>query len=237
MTPCCMMTSTDGVKHSRFFFLLLSLLLSLVFTPPGVSLIDETNSNTKEKTSEKISAGRRKHSHRGRARECQLPDEILLESFLQNVTGDRDETWSTSFPACQWRNVTCNNEGKVSEIVWATEKLKGTLRWESLPSTVEHITLTSPDFDRSLLIGTIDFSLLPRGLKTIDIKGNSFKGPLNLTILPPHLETANFSENDFSGTLDLTQLPPTLTRRQKAVYLADPIEWFGGSHKAIRRND
>ena len=196
------MTSTDGVKHSRFFFLLLSLLLSLVFTPPGVSLLDED--------ADEVSKSAEKRLHLGRVSDHRFPDEVSLERFLQHVTGDRDETWSSAYPACQWRGVTCNREGKVTGINWNTEKLQGTLHWENLPSTVEYLYLQSSSDKQSLLGGTLDLSVLPRGLKTIDLTENNFYGPLDLTALPSHLEQADFSLNNFSGSLDLTRLPSTL---------------------------
>ena len=101
-----MMTSTDGVKHSRFFFLLLSLLLSLVFTPPGVSLLDEDAGE--------VSKSAEKRLHLGRVSEHRFPDEVSLERFVRNVSGDRDETWSSDYSACQWEGVTCNIGGQKS---------------------------------------------------------------------------------------------------------------------------
>ena len=139
-------------------------------------------------------------------------DEVWLGRFLQNVTGDRDKTWSSAYPACQWKGVTCNREGEVTGINWNTVGLQGTLHWENLPSTVEHLLLwiRGRSDKQTRLGGTLDLSVLPRGLKTIYLAGHSFYGPLELTALPPHLEEANFSLNYFSGSLDLTRLPSTL---------------------------
>ena len=184
----------------------------MVFTSHGVTFLDETDLNTKrpEQDVDNISPGKRKRSHLGRVHGRQLPDEFSIERFIQNVTGERDESWSSAYPAYQWKGVTCNREGKVTGIEWNTTKLQGTLHWENLPSTVEHLSLRGKCYAYSLLGGTLDLSVLPRGLKTIDLAGNSFYGPLDLTALPPHLETAIFYGNDFSGSVDLAALPPRL---------------------------
>ena len=153
---------------------------------------------------------KKKRLHLGRVRGHKLPDELLLEGFLQNVTGWRGKTWSAAYPACQWKGVTCDKEGRVTGINWNTVELQGTPHWENLPSTVEHLLLRGRFDKQTRLGGTLDLSVLPRGLKTIYLSGHSFYGPLELTALPPHLEKADFSGNNFEGSLDLTRLPSTL---------------------------
>ena len=187
-------------------------MLTLLFTPHGVSFLDETASSKIEQHFDEESPGKRKRSYRDRIQDLQLSDELLLDAFLRNVTGSRDCTWSKDNPACQWRNVTCNKEGRVSEIRWNTQKLQGTLHWESLPSTIENLTLNNKDYVTSDLCGTINLSVLPRGLKCIHILKIKFGGSLVLTALPPQLEELMIYQTNLSGSLDLTRLPPTLTK-------------------------
>ena len=212
MTLNYVQISNDGSRTRFSFCLFLGFILAVLFTPQGVSLADETELNTKKQDTGNISTGKKKRSHRGRVRNAQLPDEFLLERFFQNVTGERDKTWSSTQPACQWKDVACSKEGRVTGIYWNTEKLQGAPYWENLPSTVEHLYLQSSSDKQSYLGGTLDLSVLPRGLKTFYLAGNSFQGPLDLTALPPHLETATFFGNNFSGSLDLTRLPSPLKR-------------------------
>ena len=98
MTLNYVQISNDGGRTRFSFCLFLGFLLAVLFTPQGVSLLDETELNTKKQDTGNISTGRKQHSQLGRVRNSQLTDEFLLESFLKNVTGGRSQTWLQPTP-------------------------------------------------------------------------------------------------------------------------------------------
>jgi len=147
------------------------------------------------------------HSHTGRVRGANLPQEYELAKFTQDIEKPHP-SWNTSTPACEWKCVTCEDAIHVTEINWsafAFERLSGTLQWDWLPRT-----LTACRLWDTQLTGGVKLDTLPPQLSTLILWNNDFTGNLDLEHMPHTLEELAVGSNRFEGSVELTSLPRNL---------------------------
>mmetsp|Transcript_20898 Transcript_20898/g.28813 ORF Transcript_20898/g.28813 Transcript_20898/m.28813 type:complete len:221 (-) Transcript_20898:52-714(-) len=157
-----------------------------------------------------------------RVRDTLLPLEYTLSRFVGNLV-DKEESWTETTPACEWRFVRCNAEKQVTAFEWDNNEpcillsdsddcaypesptLEGELLWEYIPHTLISFTATLQN-----LVGPVQLPMLPNRLMVFKIGSNECSGPLDLTDLPSALELLHLDHNRFEGEIDLTRLPGCL---------------------------
>ena len=132
------------------------------------------------------------------------PPEYQLAHLIENVKLHRP-SWNIDTPACRWSGITCDEEGRVTEIEWHRFRLSGILRWEFLPHALVILKLYSNGLE-----GEVPFTELPPKLLNFCIDGNFFRGKADFTALPGNIAYMVLSNNNFSGEICLTKLPQTL---------------------------
>ena len=143
-------------------------------------------------------------SRLGKIRGVHLPTEYELEKLIRGVQNPHS-SWSANTPACEWHEVTCNEEGDVTRIEWSGLGLRGTLDWKHIPKTAKYVDVMNNEIE-----GTLELSALPRELEKFWAGENKLSGSLQFCDLPPTLEILNLSENYFTGHADLSCLPSEL---------------------------
>ena len=119
--------------------------------------------------------------HLGRFDYSSLPQQASMEILIDGITnreklcGNKDEPKDIK----EWKKVTLNEKGEVTEIKWGFLGLIGVIFLQWLPSTVRVFDLWN-----NFLTGTIDLCHLPETLNIIDTSFNTFNGTLNLENLP-----------------------------------------------------
>ena len=89
---------------------------------------------------------------------------------VSNVT-NKDRTWSSSTPACQWLGITCDPDGSVRQIIWQNMGLGGVLDLATLPYNLQKL-----DVFNNQLTGNPNFAGLPKGLYDLDLLNNALFG-------------------------------------------------------------
>uniref|UniRef100_A0A7S4PEA9 Leucine-rich repeat protein n=1 Tax=Paramoeba aestuarina TaxID=180227 RepID=A0A7S4PEA9_9EUKA len=96
-------------------------------------------------------------------------------------------------------------EGECTLINWSKHDLRGCIRLECLPNTVEEV-----DVQINFLTGEVNLTDLPRSMVSLNVSDNVFTGYVALTSLPHNLKRLNICRNQFCGSLDMTSLPSGL---------------------------
>ena len=142
----------------------------------------------------------------GRVKGVPLPQEFVLSRMLANIRNPSG-SWVTNVPACSWFGVQCAPDGRVVGFDCERLRLKGSVRWESLPYALRRFNAHI-----NHLNGEIDLTRLPQRLESLDASYNSFEGTIILTELPPTMTVLNLSANQLSGWVIFSSLPPGLKR-------------------------
>ena len=145
-------------------------------------------------------------------------DQMRMERFVAHLSGVARSQLTDSTGAfqdvCKWPDVRCNKQKRVVHIRWA-EKVwaHGSVCLDDLPPSLMTLSL-SRDFpfgamDESIE-GTLNASLLPRSLTSIDLSENSFSKEIKFSALPPLLQSLILARNYFTGSAALHRLPKNL---------------------------
>ena len=161
-----------------------------------------------------------------------LSQQELMELFIfglnepEKICGNRDDP----VDVCEWKGITCNDDGEVEEFHWInkTENGTGTLGFEFLPWSMKTVrmfinalsgTIQLADLpgmmeelllDGNQLTGSLELDRLPADVQGLALNSNKFTGEVSLENLPKCLEYLSLAENQLSGTICLTALPPAL---------------------------
>ena len=150
-----------------------------------------------------------------------LPQEYSLYQLIQNTTNTH-VSWSASTVACEWDGAYCIDD-KVVRLNWSGRGIRGTLRWEHLPSTLLFFDAGEdsdfPTFGNfymhdvicNSLCGELPFEVLPKSLEYLYVGRNKLIGSFNGKDLPHHLVELYLHDNEFDGTIHFPSLPQTLT--------------------------
>ena len=142
----------------------------------------------------------------GRVRGAELPQEYELMRFVAHVK-QLDATWNSSTPACEWKDMTCEDGVHVTHIRWSYSNLSGSFNWDSLPRTLISFSVWT-----NKLEGSVHLDGLPPSLTHLHLPNNAFTGSLDLQSLPSMLIELFLGENEFVGSVDLDRLPMTLVK-------------------------
>ncbi|GAX12567.1 hypothetical protein FisN_13Lh016 [Fistulifera solaris] len=165
----------------------------------------------------------------------------------KSCTYDRSSTpFLKPYDECAWDGVTCNDDGKVTQIVLfgrpADSLLNGIVKWKQssqkvgmLTSEIRTLTelsvLVIEGFDLS---GSIDHVINPslKNLRTIRLGGNSLTGSLPGQIwrIYPNLEVLDLSNNELSGPIpqSIGRIPSLKTLNLRKNKITGQIPSFIG---------
>mmetsp|Transcript_20869 Transcript_20869/g.32553 ORF Transcript_20869/g.32553 Transcript_20869/m.32553 type:complete len:290 (-) Transcript_20869:73-942(-) len=169
----------------------------------------------------------------GRVDKSSLPQETLMELLLSTINSEGREIISGSEenpkPLSDWHGIRMSPTDEVTEIVWTSLALEGSLEFQWIPDTVItfHVygdrfygTVDWPALQESnvqrlnigdnRLVGTFAVELLPNSIRFVAVSKNKFDGSLQLPQLPRNMTELFAYENNLHGTLQLTNLPKTL---------------------------
>ena len=131
-----------------------------------------------------------------------LPQEYDLVRFIKGMENVHP-SWVITTPACEWKDVYCDANGRVDQVLWGNMGISGVVEWGTLPYSVRKLNLGC-NFE---LGGTVDLGSFPQCVEEIGLFACSFVGALYLTSLPTALLRLNTAQNMLSGLLDFTKLP------------------------------
>jgi len=138
-----------------------------------------------------------------------LPQEYQLAKLIADLE-NIDDSWCTETPACEWSDVDCDEDEKISNISWSEYDLVGKIHLEYLPLSLEGFAARANE-----LSGTVPMDQLPPDLDTLILMYNILDGELDMTSLPKNLVGLYLSQNQFTGNVCLTRLPVGM----KYIYL------------------
>ena len=168
----------------------------------------------------------------GKARRFTLPQELVMEKFIQGIQNP-DDSWKVDKPVSTWKGVNCEEHGEITSISWPGEALKGTVSFQDLPQTLLELNLADRVFHcgelENFFEGEVPFDKLPPGLIKFDLGNNLFSGSVNLVHLPESLEDLRLNHNKFSGLVEFHSLPPALS----VLYLEWNIGLYGLINKRV----
>ena len=133
------------------------------------------------------------------------PNDFTALLFMTLQITNKDPTWSQLTPACQWKGITCNADGRVKQIVWYNMNLGGYANLTTLPRGLQQL-----DLSYNQLTGNPSLTNLPQGLQQLDLDRNQLTGQPFLATLPKGLQQLYLSFNQLTGTPDLATLPQGL---------------------------
>ena len=144
----------------------------------------------------------------GRFDASSIPDQVHMEELIQDLSIPSKQSYKDPngdmLDACTWSGVTCDDEGRVTEVEF-NRALSGVIALRSIPP---HVTSFSVRW--TSLVATLITAELPVGLRNLTLFANKFFGSVNFRTLPEYLEKMDIAENSFTGSADLTVLPKTL---------------------------
>ena len=91
-------------------------------------------------------------------RSSDLKSMLSLTSEITN----KDPSWSSTVPVCQWKGVLCTATGSVFQIAWGERRLGGFANLTTLPDGLLQLTL-----DSNQLTGNPNLASLPHGLQVL----------------------------------------------------------------------
>ena len=107
-----------------------------------------------------------------------------------------------------WNGVECDTNGSVVKIDWSMKNWAcGKVSLDLLPPKLITLDIRMGLFSSWQVRGTISTFLLPRGLETLIISGQSFSGTIDLSALPSPMTTFEAYFNSFEGSINLECLP------------------------------
>ena len=164
----------------------------------------------------------------GRVDHSSLSDQTLMEMLFKDLPDKATQKFKDQdgfyLDVCQWRNITCDDEGNVVRIRKCDAV--GSVAFAHIPPKVKifHMSLAgivgtieacdlpqrTEEFDvgDNKLEGTFDFANSPVGIRELSIYKNNFSGGADLENLPKPMTHLWIHDNKFSGSLCLTNLPP-----------------------------
>ena len=131
----------------------------------------------------------------GRFDASMLTDHQMMELFFTPEDTDTLQRYNALYfdfddcgrdDACTWLGVTCSSKGHVVEIEWKERDVVvcGSIDFSKLPRCVKTVYLVA-----EALYGEVDTSVLPRSLESFKLQNCEFTGSLDMRILPPHLKS------------------------------------------------
>ena len=157
----------------------------------------------------------RSSSRRGKVSRANLPPEFSLSRMVQDLE-NAPAQWTRDTPASQWTGVRVSPSGEVATIEWNGMELKGPMRWEHTPASVEVIACgwdrTRRLGLRNQLTGKLQLASLPGGLESLDLSFNELEGNLEAALLPRAMKKLDVEWNNFSGVFDFEAVPSSLVK-------------------------
>jgi hypothetical protein len=118
----------------------------------------------------------------------------------------RHTSWNAGNPVCSWQGVVCTGD-RVTEFSWINKNCEGALNFSVLPRKLKVLDISGNAFT-----GQLNVELLPIGMTRLKLQQNRFSGPLDLAVLPIGMTELDIGGNLFNGTLNLKTLPASLTK-------------------------
>mmetsp|Transcript_26401 Transcript_26401/g.41088 ORF Transcript_26401/g.41088 Transcript_26401/m.41088 type:complete len:268 (-) Transcript_26401:47-850(-) len=131
--------------------------------------------------------------------------ELLIDGVTENkykVCGKVDEPEDITV----WNGVKMNTAQEVTDILWTSMGLAGSLQFQWLPPTVTSFVMSGVSYGRGRMSGSIDLTVLPGSLRVLQLNNNEFSGGIALDQLPEALQTLDVYTNSLTGTLNLKEL-------------------------------
>ena len=145
----------------------------------------------------------------GRADKSSLPQQTLMELFVQDIPKETLEAYFIencgNFKDIEkWYGIKCTPSGEATQISFMNDDYVG-LNLDFVPSTVWRLVLTNAN-----LGGTVPWEGLPKELKNINLSCNALEGSARLDLLPDIMQKVKLHHNMLSGSLLLEKLPQSI---------------------------
>ena len=144
----------------------------------------------------------------GRVESASLTDQQVMELFFAaaNPEDARRKLGGDESDACTWNTVSCV-DGLIEDISWIRNKisLHGSIDFTMVPRN-----LVSLQMEEQGLFGTIETTSLPRFLEYFIITDCGFIGTLDLGALPRELKNFTVAQNKVTAVQNIRSLPPHL---------------------------
>ena len=162
-----------------------------------------------------------------------LSDQALMEMLIEGLKSEQKAMYKDAngnfHDVCEWRGMSCIDNSvtfvSFNNLDFGSKQFPfdfippsavtfiatlcgshGTLDTSLLPTSLTTLNVQHNDLE-----GTIRWKGLPRKLRMLYINGNSFQGKIILCDLPPSLISLDASMNSFCGEIALSDLPVAMT--------------------------
>jgi len=141
-----------------------------------------------------------------KVRGANLPPEYELMQLIKELDVVPPD-WNTLTPVCQWKGVHCDLEKRVTGIHMPSQSFSGALNWEMLPRSLKFLNVRL-----NRLTGGLPLLTLPPLLIQLDTDSNCLRGKVELQDLPVNSRKVILDDNQFVGDINLSCLPKELER-------------------------
>ena len=142
----------------------------------------------------------------GRIDPSMLTDHHLMELFFTPDDPEDARSRLSGDPddACTWLEVACDDEGNVGEIDWPWRfvQLSGSINFQMLPRRLKLLNLSYQE-----LVGEIDLQALPDTMEELYLRSCHFTGTLDFGNLPRGFMGLHVMKNKISALINLVNLP------------------------------
>lgn len=122
---------------------------------------------------------------------------LKVKAALQNSNTDVFDSWESNNSVCNFRGITCSQDGRVTEIELSNQRLSGVIPLESI---CELESLEKLSLGGNFLLGTISSDLNKCvGLQYLDLGNNFFAGPFPAFSSLIGLKHLYLNNSGFSG--------------------------------------
>ena len=145
----------------------------------------------------------------GRVDLSMLTDQNLMELFFTPNDYDkaRKQFGGDENDACSWKRTSCDGKGRLTEISWhsAFVKLRGSIDMTMLPPRLVTLNLYYQP-----LRGEVNTSALPETLRSICIDHSELVGTVDMGNLPRWLRGFTVHDNRITAVVNICNFPETL---------------------------
>ena len=145
----------------------------------------------------------------GRVDASMLNDQICMELFYtpDDYAKAREQFGGDEDNACSWRRTRCDDEGRLTEISWHKSfvKLRGSIDMTMLPPKLVTLNLYFQP-----LRGEVNTSALPETLRSLCIDHSELVGTADMGNLPRRLRGFTVHDNRITAVVNLCNFPETL---------------------------
>ena len=147
----------------------------------------------------------------GRVDYSSLSDQTLMELLIDGFDAEEKQIFQSRegmyLDVCEWSCVSCDNNGRVVKIKDSHNNTPGgSLALSYVPPKVKEFDMSC----KRSLVGSVELTNLPHGMKILSVSYNQITGSVNLTRLPDSMKYLCLDNNELTGSVDLANLPQSM---------------------------